>query len=465
MIEKLYDPGPFLDEAVSPDGRLRPEWAEVIERVAADIDAAERFFEDAVASESIDFGKEDEKELFRLDPVPRLIDATEWSELEVGLAQRARALNALLADVYGEGRIISEGVIPERVVETAEYFEPELRGLLGPRAATVIGFDLVRGADGRLVVLEDNTRTPSGATYALAARRVSEGFFHQVADGLLSPEHYFDWLGQAFREAAPEGVGDPVVIVLSDGPDNSAWYEHVQIAERLGLSLVRPGDVSLRGEEVCFRDEEGALRRADVVARRTNADRAAEPGSGATWVGELLLGPLRRGTVRMVNTFGSGLADDKLVYAYVPEAIRFYLAEEPLIGQIPTLDPSEAEAFARIEANPRELVVKPRFESGGIGIVIGSQASDEELTDCLERVRAAPQEFIAQETVRISTAPTVADGAIEPRHVDLRAFAVCVADGVRLMPGGLTRVALERGSLVVNSSQGGGGKDTWVFRG
>ena len=167
----------------------------------------------------------------------------------------------------------------------------------------------------------------------------------------------------------------------------------------------------------------------------------------------------------MVNTFGSGLADDKLVYAYVPDAIRFYLAEEPLIGQIPTLDPSEAGALARIEANPRELVVKPRFESGGIGIVIGSQASDEELTDCLERVRAAPQEFIAQETVRISTAPTVADGAIEPRHVDLRAFAVCVADGVRLMPGGLTRVALERGSLVVNSSQGGGGKDTWVFRG
>jgi uncharacterized circularly permuted ATP-grasp superfamily protein len=254
-----------------------------------------------------------------------------------------------------------------------------------------------------------------------------------------------------------------VGVLLSDGPGNSAWYEHIVVAERIGLPLVQPSDLEIRGGEVWFRDgAEAPPQRADVVLRRTDADRITEPGKGLTWVGEKLYGPLREGRVGLVNNFGSGLADDKLVYAYVPDAIRFYLEEEPLIPQIPTLDCSDPEALERVCESPQDLVVKPRSESGGVGVVVGSQATPAELGDCVDLVIRSPQDFIAQEIVSLSTCPTVVGDAIEPRHIDLRAFAISTRDRVRLMPGGLTRVALEDGSLVVNSSQGGGGKDTWV---
>jgi uncharacterized circularly permuted ATP-grasp superfamily protein len=410
----------------------------------------------------IRFGKGDLEEDFVLDPIPRVVEAAEWAELERGLAQRACALNAFLADAYGEQRIVSAGVIPERVIKGAEYLEPEMEGLVGERPATVIGFDLVRGPDGQLLVLEDNSRTPSGMAYAVAARGVSEELFAGEAERAHSLDPVFEWLGQAVREAAPPGVEDPVCVLLSDGPDNSAWYEHVIVAERIGLPIVQPQDLDVQDDELWFRDEGGTKRRADVVLRRTDADRITERGKGVTWVGELLYGPVRSGKLRTVNTFGSGLADDKLVYAYVPEAIRFYLDEEPLVPQIATLDCADEAALERVIRSPHELVVKPRSESGGIGVVVGSQATPEELRACVDLVSGSPQDYIAQEIVSFSTCPTVAGDQIEPRHVDLRAFAISLREGVRLMPGGLTRVALRKGSLVVNSSQGGGGKDTWV---
>lgn len=414
-----------------------------------------------VRKRGIRFGKGELEQDFVLDPIPRVVSAAEWSELERGLAQRARALNAFLADAYGERRIVSAGVIPERVLNGAEYLEPEMNGLVGERPATVIGFDLVRGTDGRLVVLEDNSRTPSGMAYAVAARQVTEDLFPGAAQRARALDAVFDWLGDAVSEAAP-AVDDPVCVVLSDGPTNSAWYEHLTLAERLGIPVLQPDDVEVRDDELWFRDGEGPAQRADVVLRRTDADRITEPGEGITWVGQLLYGPVRAGKLAMVNTFGSGLADDKLVYAYVPDAIRFYLEEEPLIAQIPTLDCADEAALERVIRNPEELVVKPRSESGGIGVVVGSQATPEELGVTVDLVSGSPKDYIAQEIVSFSTCPTIAGDAIEPRHVDLRAFAVALADGVRLMPGGLTRVALTKGSLVVNSSQGGGGKDTWV---
>ncbi len=223
-----------------------------------------------------------------------------------------------------------------------------------------------------------------------------------------------------------------------------------------------PATWRLAAASSAFAIRDGDLVRVDVVLRRTDADRVVEPGEGITWVGEKLYGALRSGKLRMVNTFGSGLADDKLVYAYVPDAIRFYLDEEPLVAQIATLDCADDSALERVIRSPHELVVKPRSESGGIGVVVGSQATSEELGACIDLVTGSPKDYIAQEIVSISSCPTVAGDAIEPRHVDLRAFAICGTDSVRLMPGGLTRVALEKGSLVVNSSQGGGGKDTWV---
>jgi uncharacterized circularly permuted ATP-grasp superfamily protein len=458
----VYDPGEIYDEGMASDGEPRPAYRSVLAAVSADPRALHSRSQGLVREREIRFGKGDAEQDFVLDPIPRILDAGEWAEIEHGLVQRARALNALLADAYGEGRIVAEGVVPERVLLGAEYLEPEMDGLVGERPAAVIGFDLVRGRDGRFVVLEDNSRTPSGMAYAVAARRVSEALFPGAADRALPLDPVFGWLAEAVREAAPNGVTDPVCILLTDGPVNSAWYEHVIVADRIAVPVVQPGGIEVRGDELWFRDNERSPRRADVVLRRTDVDRIAEPGQGLTWVGECLYGPVRSRKLGMVNAFGSGLADDKLLYAYVPEAIRFYLGEEPLLGQIPTLDCAEESALERVIGSPQELVVKPRSESGGVGVVVGSQASPDELAACVDLVTRSPKDYIAQEIVSFSTCPTVVGDAVEPRHVDLRAFAVSTSEGVRLMPGGLTRVALGKGSLVVNSSQGGGGKDTWV---
>jgi len=458
-----YDPGNFFDEGFKVDGSARPSYDAVLAAVGPDPAGALATASRLVHEHGIVFGKGEAKQDFALDPIPRIVPATEWAELERGLAQRARALNALLADVYGERRIVADGVIPARVIDGAEYFEPEMRGLVGPRAATVVGFDLVRDRDGRFLVLEDNTRTPSGLTYATAARGVSAELFGDAVGRVKPLDAVFDWLGEAVREAAPEGVDQPFGVLLTDGPENSAWYEHTVVASRMGMPLVQPDDLAIVGDELRLRAGEGVDRRVDVVLRRTDADRVTETGTGTTWVGEKLYGPLRAGKVRMVNTFGSGLADDKLVYAYVPEAIRFYLGEEPLVDQIPTLDCADEDALARVCESAAEFVVKPRSESGGIGVVVGSQATQQELDACVALVKRSPADYIAQEIVSISSCPTVAGNTIQPRHVDLRAFAISGRDEVRLMPGGLTRVALEEGSLVVNSSQGGGGKDTWVL--
>ena len=437
--------------------------ANVLAAVQADPAAALTRSRALVRERQIRFGKGEREEDFVLDPIPRVVSAAEWDALEAGLAQRALALNALLADVYGERRIVTEGVIPERVINGAGYLEPEMDGLVGKRPAAVIGFDLVRDADGRFVVLEDNSRTPSGMVYAIAARGISKALFPGEAERAKGLDGIFDWLELALREAAPGTAGDdPFRVLLTDGPANSAWHEHLMIAERIGVPIAQPGDLEARDDGLWMDDGSEPPRRVDAVLRRTDADRITEPGRGITWVGELLFGPVKRRQLGMVNSFGSGLADDKLVYAYVPDAIRFYLDEEPLIAQIPTLDCADDSALERVIRNPNELVVKPRSESGGVGVVVGSQASVEELSACVDLVRKSPQDYIAQEIVSLSTCPTIAGDEIEPRHVDLRAFAVSLGDGVRLMPGGLTRVALEKGSLVVNSSQGGGGKDTWV---
>jgi len=459
----VYEPGRIFDEGLTPAGVPRKPWEHMLGIVGEDPSAAVATVKRMLREQEIVFGTGDARRDFILDPIPRILEAKEWTELERGLTQRARALNALLRDLYGERRIVSAGVIPERVIEGAEYLEPEMEGLVGPNPATVVGFALVRDRDGRFLVLEDNSRTPSGMAYAVAAREVSDELFGDALSGVMPLDPAFGWLREALSEAAPDGVDEPVVVLLSDGPDNPAWYEHNVVARRVGIPLLQPGQMSSEGDELSFQDAEGALRRIDVVLRRTNADRVAEPGEGPTWVGEKLFGSLRAGKVRMVNTFGSGLADDKLVYAYVPDAIRFYLDEEPITEQIPTLDCGDEAICERVCASAAELVVKPRSESGGIGVVVGSQASAEELAACVDLVRQSPKDYIAQEIVSFSSCPTVVGDALEPRHVDLRAFAVCGRDEVRLMPGGLTRVALTKGSLVVNSSQGGGGKDTWVL--
>jgi uncharacterized circularly permuted ATP-grasp superfamily protein len=400
---------------------------------------------------------------FAVDPVPRVLTADEWTELEAGLVQRVRALNAYVRDVHGERRILGAGVVPHALVSFADHHEPAMAGLAehGANPIAVAGLDVVRDAEGRFLVLEDNVRTPSGFAYAVAARHASD---------VLLPDHpplrdvacAFDLLAAALRAAAPDGVDDPFVVQVSDGPSNPAWYEHLAVSERLGLPLVRPDDLEVHdGSLVAWIDDEP--RRVDVVYRRTNEERLIDEDGRPTAIGAAVLEPLRAGALGCANAFGAGVADDKLAHAYVERMIEFYLHEEPLVRSVPTFDLSDDGTRNDVLARIDEMVIKPRAESGGHGVFVGPHAGAEDRERMVQAVAEDPEAFVAQETVWLSRHPTLVDGRLEPRHVDLRAFVFVSDDGAAALPGGLTRVALDRGALVVNSSQDGGAKDTWVL--
>ena len=402
---------------------------------------------------------------FVVDPVPRVLTAEEWSRLGPGLEQRVAALEAFVHDVYGEQRIVADGVVPPATIETAAGYEPELVGKLPALPAIgVAGLDVVRDPDGRFLVLEDNLRTPSGFAYAAAAREaLSDEPLPEPAVRAFH-EEAFAALGRALRAAAPED-GDPAsAVVLSDGPDSSAYYEHSQVAERLGLPLVTPSDVEVRDGRLVRRAHTGRVVGVDVVYRRCDEDRMRGDDGRPTAIAELLSEPWLAGRLGIVNAFGTGVADDKAIHAYVEEMIRFYLDEEPLVPSVRTLDLADEEhrreAFEQID----KLVVKPRDGQGGSGVVVCAHASREDVRRVMEEVERDPSAYVAQHTIALSQHPTLLpDGSMAPRHVDLRPFAFATGDGYVVPAGGLTRVALQEGSLVVNSSQNGGGKDTWVL--
>jgi uncharacterized circularly permuted ATP-grasp superfamily protein len=391
---------------------------------------------------------------FVVDPVPRVLAAAEWEALEAGLTQRVRALNAFVADVYGPRRAVAEGVVPERVIESAESFEPAMCGLRPPGDMWVgiAGLDLVRDEHGELLVLEDNLRTPSGIAYAVEARRAVLSLLQPDGSAPRPLDGVAGMLADTLRAASP-GPEDPYVVVLTDGPDNSAAFEHAWLAEALGAPLAVPGELELRGDVLRH-----AGRAVDVVYRRTDADVVD------TGVGSLLTPPARAGTLGIVNAFGTGVADDKLAHAYVEDMVRFFLGEEPLLRSVETFDLGEPHTLERALDVFDELVIKPRVGHGGIGVMICAHAERADIELLREAVRAAPGEYVAQRLVRISLHPTVIDGELRPRHVDLRPF-VFMRGGTEaaVMPGALTRVAFEEGALVVNSTQNGGAKDTWVL--
>lgn len=408
-------------------------------------------------------------EPFAVDPVPRLIAAAEWDPLARGLAQRARALNRLLLDAYGERAIVQAGVLPAAAIEQAAGYEAELLGRLpgfGSPAA-VIGFDVVRAPDGEFMVLEDNLRTPSGFAYALAARQV---LLDVLPAGLPGPRAVdplaYELLARALRAAAPPGCGDPSIVVVSDGPDNTAYYEHAQAAERLGATLATLDDLAGDGDGLRVRRPDGSTQPVDVVYRRTNEDQLRDDDGEPTAVARLLLDPWLRGRIGLVNAFGNGVGDDKFVHGRVEDCIRFYLAEQPLVRSVPTKTVTPATGRRPSIDALRRHVIKPRHGYGGGGVVIGAHAEEDDLERLADELEADPERFIAQPIVPLSRHPTVIDGRLEPRRVDLRAFAFVSGgeDGdVAVLPGGLTRVALGADALVVNSSQNGGGKDTWVL--
>ncbi len=402
---------------------------------------------------------------FSLDAVPRLVEAETWMLLARGLAQRVRALDRFVADVYGARAIVDAGVVPARALESCDHLEPTLGEFPAPAVRiTVAGLDIVRDADGGFRVLEDNVRTPSGIAYALAARDALERCFPEEPAAAAHPvTEAVAMLGRALAAAAPHGVDEPSIAVLSDGPSNSAFYEHRRLARELGVPGVTLADLSVRSGRLYARCD-GALRPVDVLYRRTDEDRLTDESGRLTSVGAALHEPLRTGKLAVANGFGTGVADDKLIHAYVGDMVRFYLGERPLLASVRTYDLGAPETLEMVLDRIGELVIKPRTGHGGRGVVVAPHAEAEDIRRCAEEVRADPTAYVAQELVMLSRHPTVVEGRLEPRHVDLRPFVFLTPAGAEVAPGGLTRVALDRDALVVNSSQRGGIKDTWVLR-
>ena len=419
---------------------------------------------DELARQGVSFGNGDQPSPFIVDPVPRIVAPEEWEQLSRALAQRVQALIAFVADVHGERAIVAAGVVPERVVDSADYLERDMEDVPISSATYVAGLDLVRGADGKLRVLEDNLRTPSGIAYAVAARAAADRCLGiPPPPSRLDPDLTFELLRDALHASAPRAVDEPQIALLSDGPSNSAWYEHRVLARELDIPIVLPRDLSVRGGRVRGRLDDGQMHELHVVYRRTDEDRLRHPDGRPTWLAEALLAPLEAGKVAIVNPFGSGVADDKLVHAYVEEMVRFYCGEEPLIESVRTYDLGDEDVLAEVLPRLDELVVKPRSGYGGEGVVVCPHAGPDDRRMVRHAVERDPGSFVAQELVEISTHPTVCDGRLQPRHVDLRPFAIGSGGIAVTAPVALTRVAFAPGSLVVNTSQNGGGKDTWLL--
>jgi len=448
------------DEAVGPDDTPRPSHVDAlsalgrvgVDRAAADV-AAE------IQRAGLTFG-DDADTPFHVDPVPRVIEAAEWDTLARGLAQRARALDAFVADAHGPREAVREGAVPAAVLDDSPFAEPALRDLPEPPRVrvAVAGLDIVRDTTGRLRVLEDNCRTPSGLAFLLASREAVDRVLGVPGDildiaGTVGPS-----LRRALLATTPEGAPDGTVVLLSDGPGNTAWWEHGRLAALMEVPLVTPEDLRADGKRLVLR------RTGEPVAavyRRTDEDTLG--GSAPGPIATLLLPAIRAGTLGVMNAFGCGVADDKAVYPHVPDLIRLFCGEEPLLDDLPVYDLCDPDVLASALDRAEDLVFKPRDGLGGQGVTIGPRASRDELRRTTDAVRGDPGGWIAQDAVVLSTHPTAIDGALMPRHVDLRPFVVADGDGGwDLLPGALTRVALDEGEMVVNSSRGGGSKDTWV---
>ncbi len=407
------------------------------------------------------------EKIFPYDLLPRLITAREWERVERGLAQRITALNLFLEDIYQNGRILSDGVVPREILFSCRHYRRQMRGLTVPRGVyiTVTGTDLIRRPDGAFVVLEDNLRVPSGVSYMLTSRQVMKRIFPALYRecAVRSIEDYPQALLSTLRSLAPEGCSNPTVALLTPGVFNSAYFEHTYLARQMGVELVEGRDLVVDDNIVYMRTTAG-LRRVDVIYRRIDDDFIDPLAFRADSILGVpgLFNAYRAGNVTLANALGTGVADDKAIYAYVPRIIKYYLNEDPILENVETYLCCEDAPRQHVLANLDKLVVKAVGESGGYGMLIGPHSSQAEREQFARRIQAEPRNYIAQPTINFSTAPCYIDGEVQPRHVDLRPY-ILYGDKITIVPGGLTRVALRKGSLVVNSSQGGGSKDTWVL--
>ena len=477
LLSTPYDPGEFFDEMFAGGGGVRPHYRRLAERLGT---LAIPEFERRRAAVDLAFLRrgvtftvyndaEGTERIFPFDLIPRIIPAREWSRLEAGLIQRITALNLFLHDLYHEQKILADKVVPAAQILTAKHFRREFMNFSVPRDIYVhiCGTDLIRDRDGNYLVLEDNLRCPSGVSYMVenrtAMRRAFPNLFQSY--GVRPVEGYSEGLLKTLLHISPATSEKPSVVLLTPGVYNSAYFEHCFLARQMGIPIVEGRDLVVQDARVYMRTTSGLLP-VDVIYRRIDDDfldpAVFRPDSMLGVPG--LVAAYRAGHVALANSIGTGVADDKVIYAYIPKVIKYYLDQEPILPNVPTYLASEESDRKFILENMASLVVKSANEAGGYGMLIGPASTKEEVAAFRAQVAANPRNFIAQDPVMLSRSPTWCDNGLEGRHIDLRPYILC-GEKTTVTPGGLTRVALRKGSLVVNSSQGGGSKDTWVLEG
>jgi carboxylate-amine ligase len=462
---------PSFDEGILPDARPRATHARALEALGAlggaELRARQQLLEREEIAAGVVFRSVGQElaSAFPIDVCPRALSGEEWSRIEGGAAQRARALDAFLRDIYSDAAIVRDGLVPEWLVQHSPGYRSA--GAAPPpsiRRAQVCGFDIIRDQDGRWLVLEDNVRVPSGLGYAISSRRLMQKVFPELFahQSLLDPEQAPALLKRALLESAPpKASAEPHVVLLSSGSNDSAYFEHRLLADAMQIPLVEPAEL-LVSDGKAWHVEASGRSRVDVIYLRMDDQLAQRRGANGHILGPQLLSAVRAHTLTLANALGNGVADDKAIYAYVPKFIKYYLGELPLLEQVPTYHCSEPEQQALVLSRLDQLVVKPVDGYGGLGVMIGPRATEDELDKMRGLIGEQPERWIAQETVMLSTHPTFDGGRLRPRHVDLRVFVYYGAQPM-VAPAALTRVA-PQGSLVVNSSRGGGGKDTWLPR-
>jgi uncharacterized circularly permuted ATP-grasp superfamily protein len=472
---KDYEIGNFFDEMFSAPALVRPHYRRLARRFSemqhAEFDRKRILAERSFLNQGITFtvysGDEGTERIFPVDLIPRIIPANEWEHIELGLIQRLTALNLFLHDVYHEQRIIREKVIPEEIIRSAKHFRPELMGFDVAKNiyVHVCGTDLIRDKNGVYTVLEDNARCPSGVSYVLENRQAMKRVFPKLfAKYQVRPvDRYAQDLLAVLRHVAPHDNPDPTVVVLTPGIYNSAYFEHSFLARSMGIEIVTGSDLVVKDSRVFMKTTKG-LKQVDVIYRRIDDD-FLDP---TVFRKDSVLGvpgiieAYHKGNVNLANAIGTGVADDKVTYYYVPRMIKFYLGEEPILPNVETYLSADDSERKFILENLHKLVVKAANESGGYGMLIGPEAAPEEIEKIRTAILRDPRGYIAQPVIPLSRSPSYCEGAVEGRHIDLRPYILC-GEKISIIPGGLTRVALRKGSLVVNSSQGGGSKDTWVL--
>jgi uncharacterized circularly permuted ATP-grasp superfamily protein len=408
------------------------------------------------------------EKIFPFDIIPRIITAKEWDFVERGIKQRLKALNLFLKDVYASQFILKDGIVPINLVYSCPHFLREMHGIKVPHDIYVhiAGIDIIRDHDGTFYVLEDNLRTPSGVSYMLENREITKRIFPDLIpqNRVRSVTEYPNLLYKNLQSLSPRRISNPTVVLLTPGMYNSAYFEHTTLARLMGVELVEGRDLVVDNHKVYMKTTSGP-QQVDVIYRRVDDDfldpLVFNPSSMLGVSG--IMSAYRKGNVAIVNSIGNGVADDKAVYVYVPAMIKYYLNEEPLLKNVPTYQLQDPDEQKYVLANMNKMVIKKTNESGGYGMLMGHMASEKEIDDYKNEILKDPRQFIAQPTISLSSGPCYINGKVQPRRLDLRPFALCGPQGIEIVPGGLTRVALKEGSLVVNSSQGGGSKDTWVL--